>query len=135
MNLPSETQNEMSTRMSEEDDFQSNRPYTLFYYPSSRLPPRTMFEDEACRFWCLFDRQELPYSDGEEERDLPFSVNSGLKWDVDQLTNAIRQQKRVFYDFDTSDIVLLKVRHLLTVQCRCSCSNAFTAEGSHSSRP
>ena len=94
--------------MSEEGDFQSNRPYTLFYYPSPRLPPRMMFEDEACRFWCLFDRQ-LPYSDGEE-RDLPFSVNAGLKWDVDQLTNAIRQQKRVLYDFDTSDIVLLIVR-------------------------
>jgi len=40
--------------MSEENDFQSNRPYTLFY----RLPPSAMSQIRLCRFWFLLDRDE-----------------------------------------------------------------------------
>ena len=87
--------------MNEENDFQSIRPYTLFYYPSSRLPPLTMSQDKLCKFWCLLD--------GEGE---PFSAEAGLEWDVDQLVKAIRQEKSDLRKLDTSKIVLLKVRHL-----------------------
>lgn len=100
----------MSARISEKNYSQSNRPYTLSYYPSSRLPPRTISEDEACRFWCLFDRQEPQSSDGEEERELPFSVNASLKWDVDQLTEAIQQERPLFRNIGITDLVLWKVR-------------------------
>ena len=86
-------------RMSEEDNFQSNRPYTLFYYPSSRLPPRGMSKAELCHFWCLLD--------GEGKA---FSAEAGLEWNVDQLAKAIRQEKSYLRELDASDIVLLKVR-------------------------
>ena len=92
----------MSIRMSEEDeedDFQSNRAYTLFYYPSSRLPPRGMSQVELCHFWCLLD--------GEEEA---FSAEASLEWSVDQLAKAIRQEKSDLRKLDASKIVLLKVR-------------------------
>ena len=68
--------------MSEENDFQSNRPYTLFYYASPRLPPRAMSQDKLCRFWCLLDR------DGEA-----FVVEADLEWEVSnsQFAEAIHR--------------------------------------------
>lgn len=85
--------------MNEENDFQSNRPYTLFYYPSSRLPPRTMSEDEVHEFWCLIDDEETP-----------FSVPASLSWKVNGLTKAIRQERQRLHTIDITDLVLWKVR-------------------------
>jgi hypothetical protein len=85
--------------MSEENDFQSNRPYTLFYYPSSRLPPRTMSEDEVCRVWCLIDDEKTA-----------FSVNAGLDWDVEELTKTIRHERPRLKTIDIINLVLWKVR-------------------------
>jgi hypothetical protein len=84
--------------MSEEFDFQSNRPYTLLYYPSSRLPPRTMSENEVRRFWCLVDDEQTA-----------FSVNAGLTWDVEELTKAIWQHRHRLQAIDIIDLVLWKV--------------------------
>jgi hypothetical protein len=86
--------------MSEENDFQSNRPYTFFYYPSFRLPPRAMSQVQLCRFWCLL------YRDGEEA----FVVEADLEWEVSQFAEAIQEKKNYLRGRDTSDIVLLKVR-------------------------
>jgi hypothetical protein len=88
--------------MSEENDFQSNRPYTLFYYTSSRLPPLAMSEDELRQLWCLLD--------SNDPKDKPFSVDAKLSWNMYQLTEAIQGKKGVLRDLDTSDIVLWKVR-------------------------
>jgi hypothetical protein len=85
--------------MSEENDFQSNRPYTLFYYPSSRLPPHTMSEDEVRRVWCLIDDEKKA-----------FSVPAGLEWDVEDLTKAIRQERRRLKAIEIIDLVLWKVK-------------------------
>jgi len=85
--------------MSEENDFQSNRPYTLFYYyPSSRLPPRMMSGDELCRIWCLIDDEQKA-----------FSVHAGLEWDVEQLTMAIREARFRLQTIEIIDLVLWKV--------------------------
>ena len=88
--------------MSEENDFQSNRPYTLFYYPSSRLPPLAMSEDELRRLWCLLH--------SNDPKETPFSVDAKLSWNMDQLKQAIQAKKVVLRDLDYSDIVLWKVR-------------------------
>jgi hypothetical protein len=85
--------------MSEENDFQSNRPFTPFYYPPFLLPPRAMSQNKFCKFWCLLD--------GEGE---VFSAEADLEWDVDQLVKAIRQEKNDLRRLDASKIVLLKVR-------------------------
>jgi hypothetical protein len=85
--------------MSEENDFQSNRPYTLFYHPSSRLPPRTMSEDQVNEFWCLIDDEKIP-----------FSVPASLSWTVNELTKTIRQERLRLQGIDIIDIVLWKVR-------------------------
>jgi hypothetical protein len=47
--------------MSEESSIQSNRPYTLFYYSSSKLPPRMTSENEVRRFWCRIDDESTPF--------------------------------------------------------------------------
>jgi len=112
-------------KMSEENDFQSNRPYSLFYYPSSRLPLLAMPEDERRQFWCLLD--------SNDSKDKPFFVDAGLKWNMDQLTQAIQKKRRALRDLDTSDIVLWKVRVSYIHQRRRSCSFAFAAERTHSS--
>ena len=85
--------------MSDEDDFQSNRPYTLFYYPSSRLQPRAMSEDQVCEVWCLMDREQEP-----------FFLEASLRWNMDQLKKAIRQEKYDLRNLEISQIVLRKVR-------------------------
>ena len=71
----------------------------LFYYPSSRLPPRTMSEDEVRCVWCLIDDEKTA-----------FSVYASLKWDVEELTKAILQQRPRLQTFDIVDLVLWKVR-------------------------
>jgi len=85
-------------KMSEENDFQSNRSFTLFYYPSLRLPPRAMSQDKLYRFWCLLDGEGA------------FSAEAGLEWEVEQLAKAILQERGDLRKLDTSNIVLLKVR-------------------------
>jgi hypothetical protein len=79
-------------------DFQSNRPYTLFYYSSSRLLPRTMPEEEVFQFWCLIYGEKIP-----------FAVDASFKWNVFQLTEAIQQKRSVLRDRDITELVLLKV--------------------------
>ena len=73
--------------------------FSIFYYPSSRLPPRTMSEDEVRRVWCLVDDEQKA-----------FSVNANLKWDVEELTEAIRQTRPRLGKIDIVDIALWKVR-------------------------
>ena len=80
--------------MSEENDFQSNRPYTLFYYPSSRLPPHTMSEQELCRFWCMIHDEQVP-----------FSVLASRRWDMEELTKAIWQERHRLQTIDIIDLV------------------------------
>lgn len=58
-----------------------------------------MSQDELCSFWCLLD--------GEEKA---FTVEVGLKWNVEQLAKAIREEKRDLRKLDASKIGLLKVR-------------------------
>ncbi len=58
-----------------------------------------MPEDELRQFWCLLD-----------SNDPPFLVDASLKWNMDQLTQAIQKRKHALHDLDTSDIVLWKVR-------------------------
>jgi hypothetical protein len=58
-----------------------------------------MSDDETCRFWCLVEGEELP-----------FSVTAALKWEVDELTEAIQIRKHVLKNFDVSEIVLFSVR-------------------------
>ncbi len=60
-----------------------------------------MSEDDVCRLWCLIDH------DSEEEQEEQFSVNANLKWDVEELRDAIQRRKLVLKDLDISDIVLL----------------------------
>ena len=57
-----------------------------------------MSGNQVCQFWCFIDRETIP-----------FPVVASLKSDVDQLTNAIKKEKDILRDLDTSDIVLWKV--------------------------
>jgi len=84
--------------MSIKNDFQSNRPYTLFYYPSSRLPPLTMSKDAVRRVWCLIDGEQTA-----------FSINASLEWDVEELKDAIQRRRTRLKTIDIIDLVLWKV--------------------------
>lgn len=86
------------------DDFRSNRPYTLFYYPSSLLLPLAMSEHKLRQLWCLLD--------SDDPKEAAFPVDASLDWNVYQLIVAIQGHKAVLRESDTSDIALWKVRVL-----------------------
>lgn len=81
--------------MSERNDM---RPYTLFYYPSYRLPPHAMSQNDTCQLWCLVDGEKKPFQ-------CPVSLN----WKVDELLDAIQQRRSALRDVDIMDLVLYKV--------------------------
>ena len=82
-----------------EKDFQSNCLYTFFYYPSSRLPPRTMFEDEVCHFWCMIDDEQKV-----------FFVDASFTWNMEVLRNVIQQWRPCLQSIEITDLGLWKVR-------------------------
>jgi len=51
-----------------------------------------MPEDERRQFWCLLD--------SNDSKAKPFFVDAGLKWNMDQLTQAI-QKKNVLFVIST----------------------------------
>src|SRR5258708_136753 len=89
------------TRMSEENDFQLNRPYTLFYYPSSKLRPRTMSENDVWTLWCLIDG-----------KDRPFHLKANRNWAIAELADSVRE-RRSDLCAGINDIFLWKVSVLL----------------------
>ena len=58
-----------------------------------------MSEDEAYHFWCMIDDEQTA-----------FSVNASPRWNVEELTKAIRQERPRLQTVDIVDLVLWKVR-------------------------
>ena len=66
-----------------------------------------MSDNQVCELWCLVDHEQEP-----------FFVEASLRWNMDQLKKAIRQEKRHLRNLDVSEIVLRKVRRLSSVNVR-----------------
>jgi len=58
-----------------------------------------MSEQDVCRFWCMIH---------DERR--PFSVIVGRRWNVEELTKAIQQERHRLQSIDIIDLFLWKVR-------------------------
>lgn len=89
--------------ISDEDEFEPNRPSIRhrLYLPIFQLPYK-MSGIDTRRFWCLLMNGPV----GQR----PFSAAVGVDGDVEELAREIQKEKHDLQCYDTSNIVLLKVR-------------------------
>ena len=87
-----------------------------------------MSQDRLCLFWCLLQL------DRDEEPEEAFDVEADLEWEVGQLTAAIKEKKNCLRGYETSDLILWKVRPSYIPVETLSSSLTFTARQAHPSR-